>query len=405
MEIRRRSFLACLGATWASDGETRSALDPDGAVVLRGRRTFPLALYHVPELGSRTAGLRAAREAGFDVVHCAVTREALDAVAAHGLGAWCSVGSISAARAGEDRRRIEETVRRLGDHPALLYWETEDEPSFQWNKPGVPRVSPEAIRETYALLRRLDPTRLVYLNHSPTNLVPTLQQYNPGGDLIATDVYPVVPQGIRLQYALWPDGRQGDLANPYISQVGKYADKMRAVAGSRRAVLMVLQAFAWEMLRKEGDRDPKMVLYPTAEQIRFMACQSIVHGVNGLAWWGLRFTPPESGLWKALAGVAGLLRGLGEVLLALPSPAAVELEYHDTGHSLDLGVEWRAWAVGRQMVWMAVNADPNPVAVTVRGLPAALEVVSGDRPERVPAGWRVRFPPFGTAVWRAAGAA
>lgn len=196
---------AALGAP----AEARSRLEAGGIVVIDGRRTFPMALYMAPELGSRAAGLKAAKEAGFDVVSCAAKKEALDELKAHGLGGWCSVGSVSGARPEEQRARITRLVEELKGHAALRWWETEDEPSYQWKKPG-PRVKPEAIRETYALLKRLDPSRLVYLNHAPTNLVATLREYNPGGDLIATDMYPVIPHGIRQQYALWPDGRQGD---------------------------------------------------------------------------------------------------------------------------------------------------------------------------------------------------
>ena len=398
--MERRKFVASLAAWGAAPAGARSRLEAGGTVVFQGRRTFPMALYQVPELGSRAAGLKAAAEAGFDVVHCAAKRAELDEAAAHGLGGWCTVGSVAGGKGEEQRRRITALVEGLRDHEALRYWETEDEPSYQWKKAG-PRVRPEAIRETYALLRRLDPSRLVYLNHAPANLVSTLRQYNPGGDLIATDVYPVIPRGIRPQYALWPDGRQGDLLNAYISQVGQYADKMRAVAGPDRAVLMVLQGFAWEMLRDAKERDPKMVLYPAREELLFMAVQSIVHGAKGLKWWGLRFTPVEAGLWADLAAVTKLLRGLGEALIDRRK-VDVQLEYHDTGHSLDQGVEWTARALGGETVWMAVNADPNPVEATVRGLPAGLEVVWGGRPEKAGNGWRMKLEPFGTAIWRMA---
>lgn len=396
--MKRRSFLASAAAAWAAPVEARSRLEAGGTVVFGGKRTFPMALYQVPELGSRAAGLKAAQEAGFDVVSCAAKKEALDEAAAHGLGAWCAVGSVAGAKPEEQRQRITALVGQLKDHAALRYWETEDEPSYQWKK-LEPRVKPEAIRETYALLKRLDPSRLVYLNHSPTNLVSTLREYNPGGDLVATDVYPVIPHGIRPQYALWPDGRQGDLLNTYVSQVGPYADKMRAVAGPDRAVLMVLQGFAWEMLRDAKERDPKMVLYPTRDELMFMAVQSIVHGVNGLVWWGLSYTPADSGFWPNLAAVTKTLRGLGEALIT-KKPLNVQLEYHDTGHSLDKGLEFTTRAAGRETVWMAVNADSNPVEATVRGLPAAMDVVWGARPERAANGWRVKMEPFGTAIWR-----
>jgi hypothetical protein len=396
--LERRSFMASLAAGLAAPAGGRSRLEAGGTVVFDGRRTFPMALYQVPELGSRAAGLKAAKEAGFDVVSCAAKKEALDEAAAHGLGAWCSVGSVAGAKPEGQRQRITALVGQLKDHAALRYWETEDEPSYQWKKAG-PRVKPEAIRETYALLKRLDPSRLVYLNHSPTNLVSTLREYNPGGDLIATDVYPVIPHGIREQYALWPDGRQGDFLNTYVSQVGPYADKMRAVAGPDRAVLMVLQGFAWEMLRDAKERDAKMVVYPTRDELLFMAVQSIVHGVNGLVWWGLSYTPREAGLWTDLAAVTKLLRGLGDALIAKRA-VNLQVEYHDTGHSLDKGLEFTTRAAGRETVWLGVNADSNPVEATVRGLPEGLEAVWGGRPERVANGWRTKLAPFGVAIWR-----
>lgn len=369
-------------------------------MLLNGKRSFPLVLYQLPELGDRANSLRAASDAGFDIVHSTATKEALDELARHGLCGWCTAGSIRPDRREQDRKRISALVAGLRSHPALAYWETEDEPSYQWRKPLVARVAPGVIRDTYAYLRKLDPSRLVYLNHAPANLVSTLREYNPGGDLIATDVYPVIPHGIREQYALWPDGRQGDLLNPYISQVGKYADKMRSVAGPQRAVFMVLQAFAWEMLRNVKDRDPKMVLYPTASQLLFMACQSIVHGVNGLVWWGLRYTPAESPLWNDLASVAKLLGTIRESLAAPRKEISLQIQYHDTGHSLDLGVEWVAKSAAGKTVWIAVNADPNPVEATIGGLPQQIEVLSGNEPEWTGTAWRAQFVPFGVSIWR-----
>jgi hypothetical protein len=253
-------------------------------------------------------------------------------------------------------------VNQFRRHPGLLFWETEDEPSYQWKKPG-PRVAPAVIREAYALLKKLDPSRAVYLNHAPTNLVSTLQQYNPGGDILGTDIYPVVPAGIRELYALWPDGRQGDFLNVHLSQVGQYMDKLRQVAGPKRSAVMVLQAFAWENLR-EKNRDPRMVLYPARQELRFMAFHSIVRGANGLIWWGLRFTPAGVPLWDDLAALTRELRGLDRELAAPALPVAARLEYHDTGHSLDRGIEW----IVKPSVFMAVNADPNPVDVTIHGV-------------------------------------
>jgi hypothetical protein len=281
-------------------------------------------------------------------------------------------------------------------------WETEDEPTFVWKEPARLRTAPAQINDTAAFIRRFDSAHPLYLNHSPTNLVPTLQAYNPAADIVATDIYPVIPRGIRELYALWPDGRQGDLLNDTLSQVGQYADKMRAVAGPHRAVFMVLQAFAWENLR-EKDRDPAMVLYPTAAQLRFMAWQSVMHGVNGLVWWGLNYTPPEAPLWNDLKSVA---RELAQVRRALAAPAVklpLKLTYHDTGHSLDRGVEWLAKPLAGDTLLIAVNADGNPVEATFEGLDRfrQCEPVFGPRSVAWTKGQlREHFEPFGARVWR-----
>lgn len=353
--ISRRSLLAGTLVQSFLPGPANSAtVEGDGMLRIGGKRRFVLGLYQTPK---GPDGLRAAADAGFQVIQGQPDRGFLDRVHAQGLKCWIATGS--------DPDRIRTIVSECRSHPAVLFWETEDEPSYQWNKPG-PRVSAQRIRSAYALLKKLDPGRLVYLNHAPTNLVSTLRSYNPGGDILATDIYPVIPHGIRELYGLWPTGRQGDFADTHISQVGRYADKIRAVAGPSRATFMVLQAFAWENLR-EKDRDAAMVMYPTREQIRFMAWQAVVHGTNGILWWGLASNPEDSPVWADLMAVAREMRGHDEALSAQAVQLPVRLTYHDTGHSLDRGVEWIAKPAGRRYLVVLVNADPNPVDVAFEG--------------------------------------
>ncbi len=363
-----------------------SPIGPGGMLTVNGRHTFVLGLYSLP---NRPDAMQQARRAGFRVVNLHPTPEDFDRARSHDLYGWTAVGS--------DPNRIRTIVPALKNNPALLFWETEDEPSYQWKKPG-PRVSPETIRNAYRLIQSLDPVHPVYLNHAPTNLVSTLSEYNPGGDIIATDIYPVIPHGIGELYALWPDGRQGDLLNTHISQVGQYADKMRQVAGPDRAVFMVLQAFAWEDLREKG-RDPKMVRYPSRNELRFMAWQSIVHGANGLLWWGLHSLPIEARTWSDLLSVAQEISTLDELLAGPAAHPPLRYEYRDTGHSLDRGIEWLA----KSNVLIAVNADPNPVEVAIHGLPVfrGAEVLFESRSLPPAAGaLRDRFEPFGVHIYR-----
>lgn len=180
--------------------------------------------------------------------------------------------------------------------PALRFRETEDEPTFVCKKPGELRVPPDEIIPTRRFAAKLDPGRPFWLNHSPTDLLSALRLYHEGAEITATDIYPVIPQGIGELYALRPDGRQGDWLNSDVSRVGQYADKMRRVARPGRAVGVVLQAFAWENSR-EKHRDPRMVLYPARAEARFLAWQAVVRGVDGIPYWGPANSPPEAPVW------------------------------------------------------------------------------------------------------------
>ena len=397
--MRRRSFLKLAAAAVASAAPPNIRFDTDGMLLVDGRREFLLGLYMLP---NEPDPWKEAAGAGFNLALVEATREALDRAAAHGLHAWTQLGSIAPRQRAAGQERIRKIVSALKDHPALLYWETEDEPSWQYQKPG-PRVAPSQIVETVRFAKTLDAAHPFYLNHAPTNLVSTLREYNEASDIVATDIYSVIPRGIRGQYALWDDGMQGDLSNTYISQAGQYADKMRQVAGPSRAVLMVLQAFAWEGLRKEGDRDSKMILYPTRAETRFMAFQSVVHGVNGLLWWGLKHTPEGAPFWADLKAVARELASLRAELAASAAKLEIDLDYHDTGHTLDRGIEWTARPSGKDVLLIAVNADRWPVEATLRPRNKFRRVTTlgESRPIRFTAGyWRDSLPAFGVRLYR-----
>ena len=396
----RRTFLALFAAPLVAAEDRRPVrIDPDGMLRIAGTRKFMVGLYQLP---NRAQSWAEAARAGFNLVRVAPQPEQLDIARAHGMYAWTGLGSISPDRPSETEARIRKMVQALKDKPALLFWETEDEPTYVWRKPDQVRIPPEDIIATRNFVRRIDPEHPFYLNHSPTNLVSTLQRYNPGTDIIATDIYPVVPHGIREMFALWPDGQQGDFLNREISQVGQYADKMRRVAGPSRTVLLVLQAFAWENFRKQ-DRNPAMVLYPNRSQLRFMTYQAIAHGVNGVLYYGLSSTPADAGVWTDLKSVASELSQLKEELAAPTEQVRIWLQYHETGHSLDRGIESIMKPSRNGAVLVAVNADKNPVDVSLSGLDRfrRCEVLFEPRQITFAEGvFRDSFAPFQARVYR-----
>jgi hypothetical protein len=358
------TFLALASCNHKENPEKRITFDPDGMVVIEGKRTFIIGSYY------KYTGDKAFEDMagdGYNYVRVGRNITELDEAWANGLHSWVSIGYLDPGSSEESRQELLATVYELKDHPGLLCWETQDEPAFTWNS-GELRVAPEPLIATYDLIKKQDPDHLVYMNHGPVNVVSTLQLYNPANDIIACDVYPVIPEGIRVSYALYPDGKQGDLLNTYISQVGEYTDKMMQVGQASKPLFMVLQGFSWEMLRAEEERDLSKILYPSYLQNRFMAYNSIIHGANGIVYWGTRFTPPDAPFWDDLKRVTRELGEMQEVLASPSSDILIDKQYHELGYSVDAGVEILAKAFQDDVYLITANADRYPAKVSMRGL-------------------------------------
>src|SRR5690606_7843518 len=120
-------------------------------------------------------------------------------------------------------------------------------------------------------------------------------------------------------------------------------------------LFMVLQGFAWEKLI-EASRNSNFdenfagpliareekVQYPTYAQTRFMAFQSLIKGANGIVYWGHAYTPQPSQFGDDLKRVVREVADLSGPLAERAAPAAVDVEYHEMGHSIDEGVQWLA---------------------------------------------------------------
>ncbi len=335
--------------------------DEDGMLVIQGQRTFILGSYHLPKSEAPYQELAAA---GFNLVQTPATQEALDLAQQAGLLSWISVGAIDPQKKEQSTKVLQEKIGQFKDHPALLFWETVDEPAWTWNKAGW-RVPPEPIIETYQIIKATDPTHLIYLNHAPANLIGTLEKYNPGTDIVACDIYPVIKPNTPPMYGLFPDGYHGSMLNPYISQIALFADKMRKVAGPNRPVFMVLQAFAWETLREKPV--DSLVLYPTHHELRFMAYQSIVNGANGINYWGLNYVPARSPFWNDLKSVVSELASIQDILASSSRSIRLVKQYHELGYDIDMGVQIMTKKARGSYYLFTVNTDKNPTKVSISG--------------------------------------
>jgi len=359
------SMLWLPGCSRDQPAETgRFRCDDDGMLVINGKRTFIIGSYHLPKTGRP---FKALSGQGYNYTRVKADETELDSAHAHNLMTWIVTGSVRIETCSADEERITQLVNRYKNHPSLLCWEMEDEPAFTWNS-AEPRIEKEPLIETYRLIKREDPDHPVITNHAPVNLISTLAGYNPSTDIVACDVYPVIPHGIKPGYALFPDGLQGDLLNPYISQVGEYVDKMKSVVDHSKPVFMVLQAFAWEMLKKEEDRDPAMIRYPTYKESRFMAFNAIVHGATGILYWGSNYTPRPSPFISDLNNVTLELAGMQEILAAPASETEILKKYHESGYSVDAGIEILVKKVNEKNYLITVNSDRHPQKVSLSGL-------------------------------------
>lgn len=382
-----------------------TAYDGDGMIRVNGERTLIIGTYYTQLANDDrpiVERLTELKEAGFNLVHTGMENDVQQAAADLDLMTWITVGTVDLANLEASSQKLRETVQHAAAMPAVAFLETTDEPAWTWNEAGA-RVPAEALVTAYPIIKEIDPHHLLYTNHAPVNLVSTMQAYNPGTDIVAMDIYPVNPGNLGAMYALNADGHQGDLTNMTISQVGDYVDKMRQVTGPHRPLFMVVQGFAWEMLKPAEERDPEKILYPTYEQSRFMAFQSLIKGANGIVYWGTGYTPRDAQMWPDLKRVVREVADLAEPLAAPALDWPLKIAYEELGHSVDKGVQTRLAEHDGALYLFTCNADKNPCKAAIGGLSgrSSADVIHEDRTLTVESGTLTdTWPAFGVHIYR-----
>lgn len=349
----------------------------DNMPVVNGKRTFIIGSYHQPKTEDPFKTLS---QNGYNYVRVKSDSLELDKARDNNLSAWLYTTIFEKEDPVKAKEKLLDLVNKFKDHSALLYWEISDEPAFTWNSKEA-RVSPKQMKTAYDIIHRTDGKHDVITNHGPVNLISTLKKYNNSTEVVAVDVYPVIPQGIKPSYALFDDGLQGDLLNPYLSQVGEYIDKMKTVVDDAKPIFAVLQGFSWEMLKPENERDSSMILYPTYAESRFMAYNAIVHGANGILIWGTNYTPQPSKFIDDLYAVTKELAAMQEVLASKSTSNDIEMVYHELGYSVDSGIEFITKEINGDTYLISVNSDKNPVKATFSGLDkfSTIEIINENR--------------------------
>jgi hypothetical protein len=193
-------------------------------------------------------------------------------------------------------RRAEYVINKLKpvlESPAVLGYMLSDEPLWT----GKPL---NELKYLYNELKKLDPSRPVFINAAPRNSVRKLAEFTKACDVYGVDIYPV-PASFR----------HSNLKDQSISSVGRYTEKMLKTVNHRKPVWMSLQGFAWEHLR---DRTKKAI-YPSFHELRFMSYSSIVNGANGIAIWGTQYIVSPD-YWETIMRVTRELSSMSPILLS-----------------------------------------------------------------------------------------
>jgi len=294
----------------------------NGMMLIDGKPVFVLGLGDLPVLKDPFAEVAAA---GFTCVSFSGLSPALlDTLKAVGLKALFSPRILYVDGVSDQEREewFHKTMSRVGDRiDTIAGYVSADEPA--WVETSV-----ETVRRGYEIISSFKPRRAVFLNHAPRNTIDELKPYNVGADIVGCDIYPVPEKN-----------GHSDMPNQTLSVVGDYTDKMFESALPGQPVWMFLQAYG---------RGPKRQM-PTYDESRFMAYNAILHGAQGIIYYGLRHLSWPNEMWPQLEKLGRELRSINDVLVA---PWAGEL----SKEALDQGMEIRHKRVNGEDYLIVANA-------------------------------------------------
>jgi len=278
-EGRRRLAVAKTSLSVLAEAPSQVLLADDLNTIVGGKPFFPLALYHVglddlPKVAA--LGLNAVQGWGGNVDRA---RQYLDAAQANGLKVLLEMGGL----VGEtvNTAAIEEHVRALKDHPALLVWYVRDEPA--------PALHDSVLQAT-ELFHRLDRNHPTYLVSCIPNEFGNQAQL---ADILAVDPYPL------------PGGP--------VSRVAQWADLAWQATRREKPVWLIPQLH--DQSSYNAQPPARGANPPTPAQERCMTYLCLVHGAKGIVWYpwddgpnmGAKYHPPLQDELKRLCAEIHLL--------------------------------------------------------------------------------------------------
>ncbi|MBA2733421.1 MAG: hypothetical protein H0U54_11075 [Acidobacteria bacterium] len=250
---------------------TRVDVREDRTILVNGEPFFPLALYYArDEIDDESGeGLARLRAMGFNTVFFSGGLESanrLDRIWGAGLYVcYRPPGQLCC-----DFVLLKKVVSRFARHPALLFWEMDDEPVLN-------RVKFSNVEIGCRVVRSVDPYHPILCNQWLSDLDETEEMRRWAGlaDVYGFSTYPVPSWcwGCRLKLVEqgWPHS---------IAVVGAQTELWMSYAPGK-PIIPVLQAWGWNCLEDEE------AAYPTYQESRFMAYQAVIRGAKGLHHYGM----------------------------------------------------------------------------------------------------------------------
>ncbi len=395
------------------DGTEKPAYGAYRALATANSRSFfPIGMYAVddpndfPEIAE--AGFNLVQSYKFEGIETATDEEALAYLeAARRSGLRVLMGIPQEAVLKEDLAVIEKRVRALKDHPALFGWQLFDEPEnaatlAEVYGKGQGAVSPESFRRAYQTIKRIDPRHPVTLACS--TVLDEEYAYLEGADTVIGE-YAAPPDGV------WeaPFDTLENLMSVLKSDARFLGARGKSFLPGTFAYNPANDHFLWppHLPRSMGR-------YPTEDEMRLVAWESIIQGGQGVLIVCYRFdygdgsdsgddisrmANPEQ--WAAVSAVASDLKAMGPILLSPslePEKAGVTLT---GGGVVDLMIKEH----DGNTYLVTANPSSSPVegeiSLDPARFPAPTLVSLPDREERTPVQgvWTVRWEPYEVRIF------
>jgi len=238
--------------------------------------------------------------------------------------------------------------RTLGVYPTKDEWKNQTPIALEYSNRKGAEILPAMVKGI-ELVKALDKKgRPFWINEAVESDARFVRQYLDAIDITGCDIYPV------------NDGSRNLL------RVTEAIERWKKV-GHGKPVFMVLQAFSWDELG-EYHGAGRGRAYPSFQESRFMAYSSLVHGAEGILYWGSDYLDSDE-MRESVYAVIREFDAIQPFLVSEERPEIVIDLLELPAKSEGFGVRGWARKTGAEWLLVLVNEDEvQHLGVEVAGL-------------------------------------